>query len=153
METIQYQTLLPSDDSLQQLVAGWYQAEWGLAPEHTLNKLRGIEAPEMHVVQLLDGAPVATGGVHRHVPIIDRYPHLAAHPYWLALVYTQPPLRGRGLGAALCQELQLQAKAAGIDVLHLFTHTAECLYTRLGWEVTERIAAGGKNIAVMEFRL
>jgi GNAT superfamily N-acetyltransferase len=150
METIHYQ---PLDETSLPLVAGWYQSEWNMPPENTLNKLRNLQAPEVHLVQLLDGAPVATGGVHRHVPVIDRYPHLAVHPYWLALVYTQPVLRGRGLGAALCTKLQMQAKAAGMDVLHLFTHTAESLYTRLGWEVTERIAAGGKDIAVMKFSL
>jgi predicted GNAT family acetyltransferase len=69
------------------------------------------------------------------------------------LVYTLPEYRGRGYGAMLCEEIQGRSKELGTKQLYLFTHTAESLYKRLGWEELERIALKGKDIAVMKKEL
>jgi N-acetylglutamate synthase-like GNAT family acetyltransferase len=102
---------------------------------------------------LLDGSPIATGGVYHHVGLLDAMPRLKEFQPWLALVYTLPEHRGKGYGASLCEEIQAQAKTMGTTDLFLFTYTAESLYKRLGWQQLERVELKGKDIAVMKREL
>ena len=54
---------------------------------------------------------------------------------WLASVFVHPAHRGKGIAWALCTHAQEQAKKVyGFKKLYLFTHTAQKLYERLGWE-------------------
>ena len=94
--------------------------------------------------------PIATGGLYNHVGLLDKVPGLKIYKNWLALVYTKPGLRGKGLGALICNHIQDYSKDLGLKEIYLFTHTAENLYKRLAWQQLERLALGGKDIVVMK---
>lgn len=132
-------------------IAEWYVSEWNIPKEQTLQKLTQLPSgnSQFQVMMSVDGVPLATGGLYNHVGILDKIPRLAIHPHWLALVYTLPEHRGQGYGALLCEYIEQYARGLGLKELALFTHTAESLYRRLGWQQTERIAAGGRDIVVM----
>lgn len=151
MSNIEYRLLQPRDAHDIDCVAAWYLDEWKIPPQFTHEKLAGFPARGVpfHVLLTIDDEPVATGGVHDHVGILDREPRLRIHPYWLALMFTTPAHRGRGLGALLCDFIEEQSRQRGLARLHLFTHTAERLYERQGWIVDERLSLGGRDIAVM----
>lgn len=105
------------------------------------------------MIMTIDDIPVSTAGVYNHVGLLDKEPRLKMYKNWLALVYTIPDKRHNGYGALICRQMQSHAKTIGIETLYLFTDTAENLYKRLGWEITERIATNGRNIAVMKMEL
>lgn len=152
---IDYKRITPADTELINLIADWYFDEWNIDNTATIERLSGFpnEGIPFQLVMTLDGLPVATGGVYRHVGLLDAVPRLKEFQLWLALVYTIPEHRGKGYGARLCEELQAQAKTTGKNKLYLFTHTAESLYKRLGWEELERVALKGKDIAIMKKEL
>jgi GNAT superfamily N-acetyltransferase len=152
---IAYKRITPTHANLISLIADWYFTEWNIDNAATIERLNGFhnEGVPFQVVMTLDGAPIATGGVYNHVGLLDAVPRLKEFQPWLALVYSLPEHRGKGYGAKLCEKIQAQAKLAGIDQLYLFTHTAESLYKRLGWEQLERIELKGKDIAIMKKEL
>jgi GNAT superfamily N-acetyltransferase len=98
----------------------------------------------------VDDLPIATGGIYNHVSLLDKEPRFREHKHWLALVYTVPEFRGKGVGADLCGYIEQHAQTLGLEQIHLFTHTAERLYKRLGWQELERLRAGEKDIVVMQ---
>lgn len=152
MENIQYLPVLPGNDTYIALIAGWYLHEWNMATDTTTRKINGLSraGDEFHVLMTLNDEPVATGGLYHHVGLMHRVPHLHTYPNWLALVYTRPGHRGKGLGTMLCEHIQGRAKALGLTQIYLFTHTAEQLYLRLGWTEVERLELENKNIVVMK---
>lgn len=149
---IRFEFVTPDNTATIELIAGWYLSEWNIPPETTIKKLKGLPTgnAQFQVLMLLNELPVASGGVYNHVGILDKMPHLNAHKHWLALMYTLPELRQRGYGAMLCNYIREHARSAGLKELHLFTHTAESLYRRLSWEVTERLNVGAKEVVVMK---
>lgn len=48
---------------------------------------------------------------------------------WLALVYTKPENRGKGLCALICNYIQDHSKKLGLKRIYLFTHTAKIYIT------------------------
>ena len=68
---------------------------------------------------------------------------------WLAGVYVEPTYRGKGYALRMVSELEALAKAAGIDRLSLYTRTAEGLYQKAGWAITETVERKGKVYSVM----
>lgn len=155
MNNIDYKIITAADTELITLIADWYFDEWNIDKAATINRLNDFQSGGIlfQMVMMLDGLPIATGGVYDHVGILDAEPRLKVYKPWLALVYTLPKYRGKGCGALLCEKIQAQAKTACTDTLYLFTHTAESLYKRLGWEQLERIELKGKDIAVMKKEL
>jgi len=149
---ISFELITPGNTSRIALIAEWYASEWNILQETSYEKLMQLPSgnSQFQVVMLLNGLPVASGGVYNHVGILDKVPHLNAHKHWLALVYTLPEFRQRGYGAILCDYIQEHARILGLKELHLFTHTAESLYRRLLWEPTERLRIGAKEIVVMK---
>ncbi len=145
----------PGDTELIGLLAGWYQDEWNLPVSKMRERLTGISSgPEQfHGVMYIDGLPVATGGIHHHVGLCDREPRFAQYRHWMAMVYTLPQYRNKGIGAVMCHYLQEHSRAKGIGSLYLFTDTAERLYHRLGWSLMERVDIAGRNIAVMHMHI
>ncbi|GAB2987899.1 GNAT family N-acetyltransferase [Mucilaginibacter puniceus] len=152
---IAYKRITPADTELISLIADWYFDEWHIDKAVTIERLTGFPSDGMpfQLLMTLDGLPIATGGVYHHVGLLDAIPRLKEFQPWLALVYTLPEYRGKGYGALLCEEIQGIAKELGTDNLYLFTHTAESLYKRLGWEELERVALKGKDIAIMKKEL
>lgn len=152
---IQFQLISPSDDESIQLIANWYLSEWNIPIQTTIDKIKrlSVDNHEFQVLMTLNNEPIATGGLYNHVGILNYEPRLKMYKNWLALVYTRPEFRGRGFGADLCNHIQDYSKSLGLKDLYLFTHTAENLYRRLGWEVMERVALGERNVVVMKKEL
>jgi GNAT superfamily N-acetyltransferase len=160
MTDISFHVLKASDDALLDTIATWYREEWSIPETTTTERLRNlsIETGEFQIVAMQGGKPhgkphgkpLATGGVYNHVALLDKEPRLRQHMHWLALVYSLPELRGQGVGAALCEHIQQHAQILSLKELHLFTHTAERLYTRLGWQAIERLQAGERSISIMQ---
>lgn len=148
---IRFQFVTPEDTTDIQLIAEWYASEWKIPQETTIDKLRQLPSGnhQFQVLMSLNDIPVASGGIYNHVGILDKVPHLNAHKHWLALVYTLPEFRKQGYGAMLCNYIQEHARVLGLKELYLFTHTAENLYRRLGWEQSAGLQVGGKDIVVM----
>ena len=152
---ISFKRIKSSDTELVSLIADWYCDEWNIDKSDTIERLSNFpdNGTPFQLVITLNGAPIATGGVYHHVGLLDAEPRLKVYQPWLALVYTIPEYRNKGYGALLCNEIQLQSKTLGLQQIFLFTHTAESLYKRLGWQQMERIALKGKNIAIMKLEL
>lgn len=152
---MKFQMIQPEDSEHIGVVADWYLKEWNLPIESTIGKISKLSAQnhEFQVLLTLDGNPVATGGLYNHVSLLDKKPRLKSYQNWLALVYTQPHHRGKGLGALLCNHIQAYAAELGLKEIYLFTHTAENLYKRLAWQPLERFTLGDKEIVVMKKEL
>jgi GNAT superfamily N-acetyltransferase len=152
---IDYKKITPADAVVIDLIADWYFEEWSIDKATTVERLKGFQNDGIpfQLVMTLNGLPIATGGVYNHVGLLDAVPRLNEFKPWLALVYTLPEHRGKGYGAILCEEIQRIANELGTKELYLFTHTAERLYKRLGWEQLERIDLKGKDIAIMKKEL
>ena len=152
---INYQLVKPGDKQTIDLIANWYVSEWNIPKEITIQKLSHFpdQGFPFQVLMTIDDIPVATGGIYEHVALLDREPKFKVYKPWLALVYTIPDNRNKGYGALLCEKIQGMAKDRGLKEIFLFTHTAESLYRRLGWEQLERIEIGEKNIVVMKKQL
>jgi GNAT superfamily N-acetyltransferase len=152
MAEIKYQIIKPDDNGNIKLIADWYLSEWNIPVQKTIEKIKNLSTDnyEFQVLITLDSKPIATGGLYNHVGLLDREPRFKIYKNWLALVYTKPENRGNGLGALICENIQNRSKYLGLKNIYLFTHTAENLYKRLGWQQIERLALGGKDIVVME---
>jgi GNAT superfamily N-acetyltransferase len=152
MTGVKYNVIATDDNENIKLIADWYLSEWNIPIQTTIEKIKNLSAEnnEFQILMTLDGKPVATGGLYNHVGLLDREPRFKIYKNWLALVYTTPEHRGNGLGALLCNQIQFHSKNFGLKEIYLFTHTAENLYKRLGWQQMERIALGGKDIVVMK---
>ena len=155
MTGIKYQIIKPDDDENIELIADWYLSEWNIPVQTTIEKTKKLSADnyEFQILMTLDDKPIATGGHYNHVGLLDREPRLKMYKNWLALVYTKPDSRRKGLGAFICNRIQEHSKDLGLKDIYLFTHTAESLYKRLGWQQLERLTLGGKNIVVMKKEL
>jgi len=155
MTNINYQFVQPDDNKNMELIADWYADEWNIPVQTTIQKLTNLSSDksQFQVLMTIDNMPVATGGLYGHVGLLDREPRFKIHQNWLALVYTKPEHRSNGYGALICNHIQDYSKELGLKEIFLFTHTAESLYRRLGWEQLERLALGGKNIVVMRKEL
>jgi GNAT superfamily N-acetyltransferase len=155
MAEIKYQLIKPDDNENIELIADWYLSEWNIPPQTTIEKIKRLSADnvEFQVLMTLENKPIATGGLYNHVGLLDRVPRLNIYKNWLALVYTKPDIRGKGFGSLICNNIQDHSKDLGLKNIYLFTHTAENLYMRLGWQQLERLALGGKDIVVMKKEL
>lgn len=155
MANIKYQIIQPNDNDNINLIAVWYLSEWNIPVQTTIEKIKNLSADnyEFQILMTFDNKPIATGGLYNHVGLLDREPRLKIYTNWLALVYTKPENRGKGLGALICNHIQNHSKSLGLKTIYLFTHTAENLYRRLSWQPLERLALGGKDIVVMKKEL
>jgi GNAT superfamily N-acetyltransferase len=155
MAAIKFKTVTPADGDTIALIADWYLKEWNIPKQATIEKLKIVtaEPEQVQVLITLDNLPIATGGLYNHVALLDREPKFKIYKNWLALVYTKPENRNKGYGALICKHIQQHANKMGLKEIFLFTHTAESLYKRLGWQQVERLVAGGKDIVVMKMDL
>ena len=53
----------------------------------------------------------------------------------MAAVYVVPERRGEGIGTRLVNEVVVEARGLGTEVLYLLTTEREDFYARLGWQV------------------
>lgn len=143
------------EPGLHLLFAQWYESEWQFAPTITMERLAALRSPDVPYQAAVwkDGVPIATGGIYHTVSIHRTYPHLAQLQPWLALVYTVPEQRGKGIGAMLCRYLMDHAQQLGYRSMYLHTRTAQSLYERLGWTVREEVEVGERTFAIMQLDL
>ena len=72
---------------------------------------------------------------------------------WLGGLLVLPEWRNRGVGTMLMQRATEEARRLNICRLYLWTHSAEELYHKLGWQVVERTKYFGKEAVVMQIDL
>lgn len=72
---------------------------------------------------------------------------------WLGGLFVLPEYRNRGVGTLLMDRATEEARKLNIAKLYLWTHTAERLYQKLGWQLVERTDYFGKQAVVMEMNL
>lgn len=74
---------------------------------------------------------------------------LHRHSPWLASLIVDEPFRGRGLARILVKAIEVHAARHGIRDIHLYTDSAEGLYARCGWTVTDRFEDHGIPCVLM----
>ena len=72
---------------------------------------------------------------------------------WLGGLFVIPEWRNRGVGTMLMHRATEEAGRLSVSQLYLWTHTAEALYRKLGWQVVERSNYFGKEAVVMQIDL
>jgi GNAT superfamily N-acetyltransferase len=72
---------------------------------------------------------------------------------WLGGLFVLPEWRNRGVGTMLMRRATEEARRLNVPQLYLWTHTAERLYHKLGWQVVERTKYFGKEAVVMKIDL
>lgn len=81
--------------------------------------------------------------------LVTDHRSLPQYSPWLASLYVDDPLRGKGIGAALVRALVAEAAALGIGTLYLYTDDGQRFYESLGWEVQEYAVLDGHRVVVM----
>jgi len=154
MSLIEFKILKSNDFDSFELIADWYLNEWNFPIDKTIERLKKIteDRLQFQVVMTIDDLPISTGGIYNHVGLLDKEPKFKIYKNWLALVYTVPEQRHNGYGKLICEHIQNHSISIGLNHLHLFTDTAERLYTRLGWTKLERLQVDSRNIVVMDKR-
>ena len=72
---------------------------------------------------------------------------------WLAGVYVLPEHRRQGHASRLVGAVEDLARTAAIPTLWLYTRSAEPLYRRCGWQLTEVFERHGRNYSLMSREL
>jgi GNAT superfamily N-acetyltransferase len=69
---------------------------------------------------------------------------------WLGGLLVLPKFRNHGVGTMLMHRATEEARRLNVQQLYLWTHSAEGLYHKLGWQVVERTNYFGKEAVVMQ---
>ena len=72
---------------------------------------------------------------------------------WLGGLLVLPEWRKRGVGTMLMHRATEETRRLNVPRLYLWTHSAERLYHKLGWQVVERTNYFGKEVVVMQIDL
>lgn len=148
---------------LAPLLAAWHHEEWGhLYPDDVWNRDAAVrEFEAMAEPGAVDRTWVAFDGGSRDADAVlgsvslvatddlDGFDHLTP---WLASMFVAPAARGRGVATALTDALLAGARAAGHDVVHLFTAGQEAFWADRGWSVVARVVTEGHDATVMARR-
>ena len=155
MKQPEFQVVNPNDEKIIELISDWYLSEWNIPKDKTIKRLKSFskDSSQFQVLMTLHNVPIATGGLYNHVGLLDKEPRFRIYKNWLGLIYTIPDKRHQGFGALICDYIQNYSKKRGVVEMFLFTDTAERLYTRLGWNVLERLSLNKRNIVVMKKQL
>ena len=94
--------------------------------------------------------PNAIGMVSLKFHDLDTRPDLDP---WLGALLVLPEWRNRGVATLLVHRATEEARRLNVPRLHLWTHSAEGLYHKLGWQVVERSHYCGKEAVVMQIDL
>jgi GNAT superfamily N-acetyltransferase len=133
-------------------LAAWHHAQWGhLHPGETVEGRRRRlreQAQEsgipLVVVALEEEQPLGSASIVAH----DMDSHLEWTP-WLASVFVASPFRGRGIGTALVERIEDEARRMDVDMLYLYTPDRTTFYQRLGWQPLSRETYRGEAVTVM----
>lgn len=126
-------TLQPADDTTLSYVET-------LLAENDL-PTRDVQAnPDWFYVGYVDGDPVGVGGIEAY-----------GTDGLLRSVVVERSARGNGFGAALCDALETEARADGVETLYLLTTTVPGFFASRGYVVIERAAAPAAIQGTTEF--
>ncbi len=137
----------------------WSWAEWrqiydqrGQNREHALKNYRErVNIDKIPIALIaLNSQEDLIGTVSLKSDDLELRPELTT---WLGGLYVLPKWRRRGVGSLLMQRAIEEARRLKLATLHLWTPSAEKLYTRLSWSVVERMDYRGKPIVLMQFSL
>src|SRR5690606_7383959 len=97
---IKISKLYPNDKTSIDKIADWYFSEWNTPIKKTIKRLSNQPSYDTIFQEILtiDGELVATGGLCNNVNIYNKLPELKQFKPWIALLYTQPEYRNKGLG-------------------------------------------------------
>lgn len=134
------------------LVAGWIWEEWrDVIEQPTVSEFeqwmrrggrrRGLPTTLLWMEQ---GMPIGT--VSLELDELGISPELSP---WMASLYVLPAHRGRGLGRALVRLALEEARAFGVEMLHLYTPHHQDYYRALGWEYVEECRLRGQIVTLM----
>ncbi len=150
-------TCIADHPELIKTIGQWHWQEWGHAdPEGSLEswtqglalRVNRNRIPTTYV------ALSETGDLLGSVTLVDNDMHTRPElEPWLAGLYVKPESRGQGIATALVLTAMAEARRFGVDVLYLYTSTAESLYTRLGWQVVDQADYEGDEVVVMSTKL
>ena len=130
---------LSSFPDATQICAAWSFGEWGQSnPGKNLSD--AVERYKKTARDMDDNLPASWLAILDNTVTgmaslkISDHPDLLNLSPWLASVYVHTDYRGTGVAKALCLHVKKEAQKRGFDKLYLFTHTAESMYSKLGWQ-------------------
>lgn len=134
-------------------IADWFFSEWAcFYPGRSLKDFEAMVEERANRDRLplalvaLDGKKLLGVGCLKVSDMATR-PELTP---WLAGMYVDRALRGRGIGAALVGAVEEKAAGLGIKTLYLHTPKSERFYANLGWVVKERTEYCGCKVTIMQ---
>ncbi len=148
---IEYRYVKSNDTKSINQISDWYLKEWGIPKEKTIQSLTENTTKNV-IFQVLitdNGTLIGTGGLYNKVGIQKHIAKYEKYSPWIALMFTEPNRRGKGLGAKLLNEIESEAKRKDHKKIYLFTHSAESLYKRNGWNVIDQYNIEGKEGVIM----
>ena len=135
-------------------LAGYSYGEWawvyrmrGMSLPDVIRSYRGRSGPGKLPITFIatqDGRFAGTASLDKDD--LETRPELAP---WLAAVYVVESFRKKGIGAALVDRLVEEAGRLGFPRLYLWTPSAQAFFGKLGWEILEDTAYGGRSISIM----
>ncbi|MBD81434.1 MAG: hypothetical protein CL840_21125 [Crocinitomicaceae bacterium] len=151
-QELQIDKIDSSDEDSILKIADWYQKEWNTPIKQTVDRLSNsqYEGVYFQLVVRKSGKIVATGGLSDNVNLLKVYPEFVKFGPWVALLYTDKEYRNQGIGKALLEQIELNARTCKLDKIYLYTFTAESLYRKSGWKSIERVKYKGHNTVIME---
>jgi hypothetical protein len=143
--------LHPEDSESIHQIADLYFDEWAIPKERTISRLAAHPSHDIifQLIHKMNNKVITTGGLYRHVGLLNEYPGFSVHQPWVAQIVTERNKRGNGLGAAMLKEIENQSLRSGFTKLYLFTFTAENLYLRNNWQPLDRVLYKGHDSAIM----
>lgn len=96
--------------------------------------------PECFYVALEGDDPVGVGGLE-----------VRGTEGLVRSLVVEPSVRGDGYGTRICDRLEDEARADGVEALYLLTTTAADFFAARGYEVVDRSAAPAAIRSTMEF--
>jgi GNAT superfamily N-acetyltransferase len=110
--------------------APWYGPDGGGDAESDIAACRSRTRLPICLVALgVDGAALGTGALRRESVGSE----LGVGP-WLAALLVARDRRGQGIGTALVEAIEQQARRIGYDAIFCSTDTADSILARRGWE-------------------
>jgi GNAT superfamily N-acetyltransferase len=133
------------------VVARWAHEEFWARLGKTFEEIERLFTPVTRTtwlprtfVLMEDEIPVGMASITEH--------DLETRPQWtpwLTAVVVDRDARGRGHSRTLVRLIEDFARENAVEILWLYTWSAEALYAKLGWRAVERLQHNGREVAVM----
>ena len=149
--TVQVSYLADKPDFIPTLATGTLAQYAHLWPDRNLawriDRLRAhLNRKNLPIAWVMHDGPTAFGMAALREADFDGFEHLTP---WLSGVYVFPQYRGRGIGAALCAEVEREATRRGVSKLYLGTFDNQPWYSAMGWSMLESGTLRGLPCDVM----